>query len=111
MAVTRLYWDSLSPNSSRLTSFPWITGKVRKVTLTPCSTSFAVGSIMKLKKSIRLIHGTASRPVPGASVASEHSTGTAIDLNVPKHPLGRTFTSSQVTRINRILKDLDGAVR
>src|SRR5699024_5011433 len=57
--------------------------------------------------------GWAYRPVRGATVVSEHAAGTAIDLNAPKHPLGRqgTFTRSQVNRIQQILRDLDDAVR
>lgn len=114
MAVTRLDWDILTPNSSRLTSFPWITGKVRKGDAYTVLYELCRRFNNEVEK-INPAHswGYASRPVRGASVASEHSAGTAIDLNAPKHPLGRqgTFTRSQVTRINRILKDLDGAVR
>src|SRR5690606_27057234 len=49
--------------------------------------------------------GYAERPIRGSSVISNHASGTAIDLNATKHPLGAsgTFTSTQVTRIREIL--------
>lgn len=58
--------------------------------------------------------GWAYRPIRGqTSGYSNHASGTAIDLNAPKHPLGRrgTFTPGQVETIHAILRDLDGAVR
>lgn len=58
--------------------------------------------------------GYAYRAVRGqTSGFSNHASGTAIDLNAPRHPLGRsgTFTLAQATAIRRILSDLDGVVR
>lgn len=58
--------------------------------------------------------GWAYRPIRGASGGySNHASGTAIDLNAPRHPLGATgtFTAKQVTRIRAILADLDGVIR
>lgn len=51
--------------------------------------------------------GWADRAIRGSSVVSNHASGTAIDLNAPKHPLGAsgTFTSKQVRAIRAILKD------
>lgn len=51
--------------------------------------------------------------VAGGTDISNHSSGTAIDLNAPDHPLGavNTFSAAQQTAIHKILKDLDGIVR
>lgn len=58
--------------------------------------------------------GYAERPIRGSSTTlSNHASGTAIDLNAPRHPLGKrgTFTRKQQASIRRILDDLDGTVR
>jgi putative peptidoglycan binding protein/D-alanyl-D-alanine carboxypeptidase-like protein len=57
--------------------------------------------------------GHAYRPIRGASTLSNHASGTAIDCNAPRHPLGRsgTFSSAQRARIQAILADCDGVVR
>lgn len=48
-----------------------------------------------------------------ASDVSNHSSGTAIDLNAPDHPLGaaNTFSTAKVTAIRKILAFCDGVVR
>lgn len=67
-----------------------------------------------------LIQGTcwayAERTIRGSSdVMSNHASGTAIDLNAPKHPLGTTpssnFTAAQIQAIHRIIADAKGALR
>ena len=57
--------------------------------------------------------GYANRPVTGGTVPSNHASGTAIDLNATRHPIGRvnTFTSAQRAAIKTLLKDLEGTVR
>lgn len=115
MAVTRLDWDVFTYGTHpRLTPFPWITGRVRKGDAYTVLNELCRRFNNEVEK-INPAHswGWAYRPVRGATVVSEHGAGTAIDLNAPKHPLGRqgTFTRSQVTKINQILRDLDGAVR
>lgn len=58
--------------------------------------------------------GHAYRPVRGYnSKLSNHASGTAIDLNATKHPLGRegTFTNKQEASIARILKQYSGTVK
>jgi hypothetical protein len=58
--------------------------------------------------------GYAYRPIAGkTSGFSNHASGTAIDLNATRHPLGArgTFTPAQRAAIRRILSDLDGVVR
>lgn len=48
-----------------------------------------------------------------ANNLSCHASGTAIDLNAPKHPNGQfpTFTPKQVTAMREILAEVDHAVR
>lgn len=58
--------------------------------------------------------GYAERKIRGSSTTlSNHASGTAIDLNAPKHFLGarNTFSKKQVAAIRRILKDCEGTVR
>lgn len=60
--------------------------------------------------------GYAERNVRGsATVLSNHASGTAIDLNATKHPLGQdprvSFTAEQRATIRRICTDARGALR
>lgn len=57
--------------------------------------------------------GYAERKIRGGRSLSNHASGTAIDLNAPRHYLGakNTFTKKQVAAIRRILKDCGGVVR
>lgn len=57
--------------------------------------------------------GWSYRPVRGyTDVWSEHAAGTAIDLNAPAHPMGRsgTFTPAQVQGIRQVLRECGGVV-
>ena len=57
--------------------------------------------------------GYAERPIRGSRTTSNHASGTAIDLNAPRHPLGKrgTFSKKQVRAIKKILADCGGVVR
>ena len=58
--------------------------------------------------------GWAYRPIRGKTNGySNHSSGTAIDLNATTHPLGvrNTFTADQRAKIRAKLRDYEGAVR
>ena len=57
--------------------------------------------------------GYAERPIRGGTELSNHASGTAIDLNATKHPLGKanTFTTKQQAEIRRIIAETGGAVR
>lgn len=57
--------------------------------------------------------GYAERTIRGGTQLSNHASGTAIDLNAPRHPLGTvdTFTTSQVSAIRQILAECGGAIR
>ena len=53
------------------------------------------------------------RPIDGSRTLSNHSSGTAIDINAPDHPMGKTgtFNSRQVAAIGKILSYCGGVVR
>jgi hypothetical protein len=57
--------------------------------------------------------GFEPRNIIGSNVISNHSSGTAMDLNAALHPLAArgTFSLSQVGAIHLILADMGGAVR
>lgn len=57
--------------------------------------------------------GYAERPIRGGAELSNHASGTAVDLNAPKHPIGSvgTFTPGQVARILEIISVTGGVVR
>src|SRR6476661_1168439 len=57
--------------------------------------------------------GHSYRAISGSTTLSNHSSGTAIDLNAPRHPLGRsgTFTATQRSHIRSILDACNGVVR
>jgi len=53
------------------------------------------------------------RVISGSTSFSNHASGTAIDCNAPRHPLGAsgTFSSAQVSKIRSILSYCNGVVR
>lgn len=54
------------------------------------------------------------RVVSGSSTVSNHGSGTAVDVNAPRHPLGApntTFSAAQKREIRKILKEVDSVVR
>jgi hypothetical protein len=59
--------------------------------------------------------GFAFRQNRNANNLSNHSSGTAIDLDATEHPNGvktsRTFTPAQIAEVHEILRELDGVVR
>lgn len=59
--------------------------------------------------------GWANRDIRGSSVISNHASGTAMDLNATKHPMGvstrATFSLDQVERIHKRLRFYDGCLR
>jgi len=57
--------------------------------------------------------GHSYRVISGSTSLSNHSSGTAIDLNAPRHPLGTsgTFTATQRSHIRSILSACNGVVR
>jgi hypothetical protein len=58
--------------------------------------------------------GYAPRKIRGSvSRVSNHASGTAIDVNAPRHPLGArgTFTAAQTAEIRRLVRLTGGALR
>jgi len=59
--------------------------------------------------------GYAERPIRGGTQLSNHSSGTAIDLNATRHPLGTpplaSFSATQVATIRAIIRATNGCVR
>ena len=59
--------------------------------------------------------GWASRPVRGSTVISNHASGTALDLNATKHPMGvatsKTFSRQEIFAIHNRLKLYSGCIR
>ncbi len=59
--------------------------------------------------------GWAPRPIRGSTTTSNHASGTAIDLNATRHPLGvatnATFTKKQQRKIRRQLWMFFGTLR
>lgn len=105
---------SASPSASNFVPFKWITGRVRpggvKVIFDYLCRRFDA-EVEKINPAHSW--GWNFRAIRGASRLSNHASGTAIDLNAPKHPLGavNTFTKEQVKAIRSILAALDGVVR
>lgn len=58
--------------------------------------------------------GWAYRAIRGATQLSNHASGTAIDLNAPRHPLGvaasRNLSPAQIASIRRIIGDSRGCL-
>lgn len=58
--------------------------------------------------------GYAERPIRGSTTTlSNHASGTALDINAPRHPLGKrnTFAPGQMAAIRKELKRYGGAIR
>ncbi len=58
--------------------------------------------------------GYAERPIRGSDTLSNHASGTAMDLNATKHPMGvptrETFSNAQVEKIHKRLKLYRGCI-
>lgn len=55
------------------------------------------------------------KPIEGSQTISNHASGTAVDLNADKHPMGvsasKTFTTGQIAACHAILAEADGVLR
>ena len=115
MTVSQNGWSAFKVGTdANLTPLKWITGRVRKGNVHTLFDLFCQ-RFHKEVEPITQAHswGFANRAIRGATVTSNHASGTAIDLNAPKHQLGRsgTFTPAQVKALRKILKDFDGVIR
>ena len=57
--------------------------------------------------------GYAYRKISGSESLTNHASGTAIDINAVKHPMGRrdTYSTENQAKIRGMVKKLDGVVR
>lgn len=123
MSTSQNGWPVLDTRSSLLHS--WVVPTLPKpvtLTLHQGSVGFVLAhfalvfddSIQDLNGPVLDDYGYAYRPVRGYdSVWSDHSSGTAIDLNATSHPLGKegTFTAVLEERIHHVLaKRYDGLI-
>lgn len=118
MAVTRNGWDIIPSSSSpRLVNFPWITGKVRGgdhyVVLNYIAQRWDA-EVQKITKAHSW--GYAVRHVRrAAGIPSEHSSGTAVDFDAPRFPIGvpasKCMSPKQIAAVRQIIKDVRGAAR
>jgi hypothetical protein len=100
-----------------------ISGSDRKILLRDGSAGFVLVHMASWfdEKIERVDQGTfddwgwASRPVRGSSTISNHASGTAMDLNATKHPMGvatgKTFSAAEIQQIHKRLRWLDGTIR
>ncbi|QEM40895.1 MAG: M15 family peptidase [Phage AS32] len=114
-------WPALEQDSSKL--FTWtVPGDGTKLRLRNGSAGFLLihlatrfdRKVEDLTGGILDDWGYAYRPIRGyTTTMSNHSSGTAIDLNATQHPLGadNTFTDEEEEKINRLLRKYDGCIR
>lgn len=115
MGFSQNGWSTLATSlSPDLKVLSWITGRVRAGNVHTLFDLFCE-RYNKEVEPITQAHswGHAARAIRGSTVTSNHASGTAIDLNAPKHPLGLsgTFTASQRTALRGLLNDFDGVIR
>ena len=114
MATSQNGWP-VHTDQSELTILSYVTGRVRGGavhTIFNDLCSWFDRNIEPIRKKDSW--GWAYRPIRGKTNGySNHSSGTAIDLNATDHPLGKwnTFTAGQRARIRAKLRDYEGAVR
>lgn len=110
------------PANNRDLTMQWtIPGTVRKINLSKGDPGFLLCHFAAwFDKNIEDIEegqlddwGYAERPIRGGTELSNHASGTAIDINAVKHPLGavNTFTQAQRDKIRAKLKDYEGVIR
>ena len=99
-----------------------IPGTTRKITLRDGSAGFLlVHLLMRLHERVEAIDtgilddwGYAYRPVRGqTSGLSNHASGTAVDFNATRHPLGKvdTFARGKDDTIHKLLGRYEGCIR
>lgn len=102
-------------NQSKLVPLSYVTGRVASGDVHTILAHFCAWFAANVEP-ITKGHswGYAYRAIRGQSSGySNHASGTAIDLNAPKHPLGAsgTFTAAQTAAIRKQLERYDGALR
>src|SRR5690625_1625835 len=100
MATSQNGWP-VHPTSATVTPLSWITGRVDP-RVHDLFYRFCARFHAEVEPIVRSHSwGWANRAIRGSTQVSNHASGTAIDLNAPKHPLGAsgTFTAGQVRAI------------
>lgn len=115
MAVSQNGWPAIeSGTDPRLSPTPWVTGRILAGSVWTVLSHVARRFNAEVETiTVGSSWGWAYRPIAGSTDISNHASGTAIDLNAPRHPLGAsgTFTAAQVAVIRDILREVSPAVR
>lgn len=112
-------WEA---NDVTLTDVQTIPGTQRKIRLRKGAAGFLLRRVAAfIDREVENIDeptqddwGYAERPIRGSSTKlSNHASGTAIDVNATKHPLGATGTwsAAQKKKIHGHLNEYDGVIR
>lgn len=112
-------WEA---NDVTLTDVQTIPGTQRKIRLRKGAAGFLLRRVAAfIDREVENIDeptqddwGYAERPIRGSSTTlSNHASGTAIDVNATKHPLGATgtWTAAQKKKIHAHLNEYDGVIR
>jgi hypothetical protein len=123
MSTSQNGWPALDADSHLLRS--WVIpgkGTSTQLRLRNGSAGFLLAHLaLCFDSKVEVLHepvlddwGYAYRPVRGySSTLSNHSSGTAIDLNATDHPLGRedTFSDEEEWLIERFLRRYAGCIR
>ena len=116
MSVSQNGWQGIESGADeRLVRIPKIIGRVRSGDVAAILTDL----VEQFDTHVEDVDlgaddwGHAYRDVREGASLSNHASGTAIDLNATRHPLGRrgTFTAAQVAALRRILARYGGVVR
>lgn len=116
MAVSQNGWQGIESGSDeRLVRIPKIIGRVRGGDVAVILTDL----VDQFDTHVEDVDpgaddwGHAYRDVREGASLSNHASGTAIDLNATRHPLGKvgTFTATQVAALRKILARYGGVIR
>lgn len=113
MVLSQNGWPA-SPNYADFVDLRWVTGRCAPGDVHTVLDHLCVRFHAEVEPiDVASSWGYAYRDIRGSETVSNHASGTAIDLNAPRHPLGAagTFTTAQAKTIHKILDDLDGVIR
>ena len=114
MATSQNGWP-VHTDQTRLVALSWVTGRVRGGDVHTIFDDLCAWFHREIEPITRAHSwGWAYRPIRGRTTGlSNHASGTAIDLNAPKHPLGArgTFTTAQAAKIRAKVREYGGAIR
>lgn len=115
MATSQNGWYAFdSYGAPQLQNLSWVSGKVNKA----CHAIFELFctdfNVQVERIDLASSWGFAPRPIRGSTTQlSNHASGTAVDLNAPRHPLSAagTFSAAQVKKIQALLEKYGHAIR